>query len=132
MSGSCRGDHSFSFRKHTGLVLEPVPRSTHSLQLVHRLAIIRLGQDYPHEPDQRSVMTCLIGRPVPVGSQESLASRVTAGEHSVLVDRVLLMGRLDKKHAFTGEDVTQVVEEMRQEFALPDGSAESAGQLNAL
>jgi general secretion pathway protein A len=36
---------------------------------------------------------------------------------NILCDRLLLMGRLDEKHAFTGTEVAQVVDELQQEFA---------------
>jgi putative secretion ATPase (PEP-CTERM system associated) len=39
---------------------------------------------------------------------------------NILCDRLLLMGRLDEKHAFTGKEVAEVVDELRQEFAPAD------------
>ena len=36
---------------------------------------------------------------------------------NVLCDRLLLMGHLDEKHAFTDKEVTEVIEELQQEFA---------------
>src|SRR3954471_93631 len=39
---------------------------------------------------------------------------------NVLCDRLLLMGRLDEKHAFTEKEVGQVVHELQQEFAPAD------------
>ena len=39
---------------------------------------------------------------------------------NILCDRLLLMGRLDEKHAFTGKEVTEVVNELQQEFAPAD------------
>ena len=48
---------------------------------------------------------------------------------NVLFDRLLLMGRLEKKHAFTGEDVAEVIAELRQEFA--PGNVVAAGETNA-
>ena len=39
---------------------------------------------------------------------------------NVLCDRLFLMGHLDEKHAFTGKDVTEVISELRQEFAPMD------------
>lgn len=39
---------------------------------------------------------------------------------NILCDRLLLMGRLDEKHAFTGKDVAEMAEELRQEFAPAD------------
>jgi putative secretion ATPase (PEP-CTERM system associated) len=36
---------------------------------------------------------------------------------NLLCDRLLLMGRLDQKHAFTGKEVAQVIDELQQEFA---------------
>jgi general secretion pathway protein A len=39
---------------------------------------------------------------------------------NVLCDRLLLMGRLDEKHAFTENEVAQVVHELQQEFAPAD------------
>ena len=38
---------------------------------------------------------------------------------NVLCDRLLLLGRLDRKHAFTGSEVASVVDELQQEFAPP-------------
>ena len=37
-----------------------------------------------------------------------------------LCDRLMLMGRLDEKHAFTGHDVAVVVDDMNQDFAPLD------------
>jgi putative secretion ATPase (PEP-CTERM system associated) len=37
-----------------------------------------------------------------------------------LCDRLMLMGRLDEKHAFTGSDVAAVVDDMNQDFAPLD------------
>jgi putative secretion ATPase (PEP-CTERM system associated) len=39
---------------------------------------------------------------------------------NILCDRLLLMGRLDEKHAFTGKEVAEVIDELRQEFAPAD------------
>ena len=39
---------------------------------------------------------------------------------NILCDRLLLMGHLDKKHAFTARDVAEMVDELNQEFALAD------------
>ena len=39
---------------------------------------------------------------------------------NVLCDRLLLMGRLDEKHAFTGKEVAEVMHELQQEFASVD------------
>lgn len=36
---------------------------------------------------------------------------------NILCDRLLLMGRLDEKHAFTGKEVAEVIDELQQEFA---------------
>ena len=36
---------------------------------------------------------------------------------NLLCDRLLLMGRLDEKHAFTGKEVAEVISELQQEFA---------------
>lgn len=36
---------------------------------------------------------------------------------NVLCDRLLLMGRLDEKHAFTGKEVAEVIDDLQQEFA---------------
>lgn len=36
---------------------------------------------------------------------------------NMLCDRLLLLGRLDEKHTFTGKEVAQVIDELRQEFA---------------
>ena len=36
---------------------------------------------------------------------------------NILCDRLLLMGHLDKKHAFTGKEVAEVIDELQQEFA---------------
>ena len=35
----------------------------------------------------------------------------------MLCDRLLLMGRLDEKHAFTGSEVDEAINELKQEFA---------------
>ena len=39
---------------------------------------------------------------------------------NILCDRLMLMGRLDDKHAFTGADVADMVRELQQEFAPVD------------
>jgi general secretion pathway protein A len=39
---------------------------------------------------------------------------------NMLCDRLLLMGRLEEKHAFVGQDVTEVFSELRKEFAFAD------------
>jgi general secretion pathway protein A len=39
---------------------------------------------------------------------------------NILCDRLLLMGRLDEKHAFTGKEVAEVTSELLQEFAPVD------------
>jgi putative secretion ATPase (PEP-CTERM system associated) len=39
---------------------------------------------------------------------------------NVLCDRLLLMGRLDEKHAITGKEVAEVIDELNQEFAPAD------------
>ncbi len=39
---------------------------------------------------------------------------------NILCDRLLLMGRLDEKHAFTGKEVAEVMKELQQEFAPAD------------
>jgi putative secretion ATPase (PEP-CTERM system associated) len=36
---------------------------------------------------------------------------------NILCDRLLLMGRLDGKHRFTGKEVAEVIKELQQEFA---------------
>ena len=38
---------------------------------------------------------------------------------NVLCDRLMLMGRLDEKHAFTGREVAVVIADLQQEFAPP-------------
>ena len=39
---------------------------------------------------------------------------------NILCDRVLLMGKLDEKHAITGKEVAEVIGELQQEFAPAD------------
>ena len=51
---------------------------------------------------------------------------------NLLCDRVLLMGRLDKKHAFTGADVAEVNDELQEELALAPVHAEEPGETNAI
>lgn len=48
---------------------------------------------------------------------------------NILCDRLLLMGRLDQKHAFTGTEVAEVINELQQEFAPADlrGNREGGG-----
>jgi type II secretory pathway predicted ATPase ExeA len=43
---------------------------------------------------------------------------------NTLCDRLLLLGCLDQKHAFTGGDVAAVIEELQQEPAAASGQAE--------
>ncbi|HEX9720907.1 MAG TPA: XrtA/PEP-CTERM system-associated ATPase [Ramlibacter sp.] len=38
---------------------------------------------------------------------------------NIMCDRLLLLGRLDELHAFTGSEVAKVIEELPQEFAPP-------------
>lgn len=38
---------------------------------------------------------------------------------NILCDRLLLMGRLDEKHAFTEKEVAEVIDDLQQEFASP-------------
>ena len=44
---------------------------------------------------------------------------------NTLCDRLLLMGRLDEKHAFTGEDVAEVIADLQQEFPTSTQQASS-------
>ena len=46
---------------------------------------------------------------------------------NVLCDRLLLMGRLDEKHAFTGTEVAEVITELQQEFAPADPAVNLKG-----
>ena len=46
---------------------------------------------------------------------------------NVLCDRLMLMGRLDEKHAFTGKDVATVIGELQEEFAPAGQQANEAG-----
>ncbi len=46
---------------------------------------------------------------------------------NMLRDRLLLMGRLDEKHAFTGKEVAEVISELKQEFAFADLRPNSQG-----
>lgn len=47
---------------------------------------------------------------------------------NILCDRLLLMGRLDEKHAFTGKEVAEVISEMNREFASTDPQATRVGE----
>ena len=51
---------------------------------------------------------------------------------NLLCDRILLMGRLDKKHAFTDEDVTEVNDELQEDLAPATLKTEESGQANAI
>ena len=51
---------------------------------------------------------------------------------NLLCDRLLLMGRLDKKNAFTGADVTEVNAELQEELAPPGLDAEELEQTHAI
>jgi putative secretion ATPase (PEP-CTERM system associated) len=58
----------------------------------------------------------------PSFSQDAYAAiqRYTGGiprKINVLCDRLLLMGHLDEKHALTGKEVAEVIDELQQEFA---------------
>lgn len=46
---------------------------------------------------------------------------------NALCDRLLLMGRLDEKHAFTGKEVAEVIADLKQEFAPPALQFDSGG-----
>src|SRR5450830_845083 len=45
---------------------------------------------------------------------------------NLLCDRILLMGYLEELHAFTAEDVAEVIADIDEEFQLPPGAAEAA------
>ena len=47
---------------------------------------------------------------------------------NILCDRLLLMGRLDEKHAFTAKEVAEVISEMNQEFASTALQAARVGE----
>jgi putative secretion ATPase (PEP-CTERM system associated) len=47
---------------------------------------------------------------------------------NILCDRMLLMGRLDKKHVFTAKEVTQVISERNQEFGSADLQVTRVGE----
>jgi len=47
---------------------------------------------------------------------------------NVLCDRLLLMGRLDEKHAFTGKEVAEVINDLRQEFAPANMQVNQKGE----
>ena len=51
---------------------------------------------------------------------------------NLLCDRILLMGRLDKKHEFTVKDVTEVNDELQEELAPANLFTEESGQTNAV
>src|SRR3989304_2664966 len=46
---------------------------------------------------------------------------------NILCDRMMLMGRLDEKHVFSGEDVATVISELQEEFAPAGQQASEAG-----
>jgi putative secretion ATPase (PEP-CTERM system associated) len=46
---------------------------------------------------------------------------------NILCDRLLLMGRLDKIHAFTGKEAAAVISELQQEFAPADPRVSQEG-----
>ena len=45
---------------------------------------------------------------------------------NMLCDRLMLMGKLEQKHAFTGQDVEVVISELRGEFAFADARSSVA------
>ena len=45
---------------------------------------------------------------------------------NTLCDRILLMGYLEELHAFSGDDVAEVIADIDDEFQLPPGAAEAA------
>ncbi|MDB5960862.1 MAG: ATPase [Massilia sp.] len=45
---------------------------------------------------------------------------------NTLCDRILLMGYLEELHAFSGDDVKEVIADIDEEFQLPPGAAEAA------
>ncbi len=51
---------------------------------------------------------------------------------NALCDRLLLMGRLDEKHAFTGKDVAEVIDDLQKEFAPSTLQGDEAGEANAI
>jgi putative secretion ATPase (PEP-CTERM system associated) len=51
---------------------------------------------------------------------------------NALCDRLLLMGRLDEKHAFTGKDVAEVIDDLQKEFAPSALQGGEAGDANAI
>ena len=46
---------------------------------------------------------------------------------NILCDRLMLMGRLEERHSFTGKEVTEVVDELQQEFSPTDRRVNSEG-----
>ena len=51
---------------------------------------------------------------------------------NLLCDRILLGGRLDKKHAFTAADVTEVNDELQEELSPLPRYSEEPGETNAI
>lgn len=47
---------------------------------------------------------------------------------NIVCDRLLLMGHLDKRHAFTSKEVSEVVDELHQEFAPSDLQVTQEGE----
>jgi general secretion pathway protein A len=86
--------------------LGPLDRAETAAYIVHRLLTVGWRDDPSFSPDAFAAIYEHTG---------GIPRKI-----NILCDRLLLMGRLDEKHAFTGKEVAEVIEELNQEFAPAD------------
>lgn len=98
--------------------LGPIDGAETEAYIVHRMQTVGWGGD-------------------PSFSEDTFAAihRYTGGiprKINALCNRLLLMGRLDEKHAFTGKDVAEVIDDLQKEFAPLALQGDEAGEANAI
>jgi general secretion pathway protein A len=85
--------------------LGPIDGTETEAYIVHRLKTVGWSGDPSFSPDTFDAIHQYTG---------GIPRKI-----NVLCDRLLLMGRLDEKHVFTGKEVAEVIADLQQEFAPP-------------
>jgi putative secretion ATPase (PEP-CTERM system associated) len=85
--------------------LGPIDGTETEAYIVHRLKTVGWSGDPSFSPDTFDAIHQYTG---------GIPRKI-----NVLCDRLLLMGRLDEKHIFTGKEVAEVIADLQQEFAPP-------------
>jgi putative secretion ATPase (PEP-CTERM system associated) len=85
--------------------LGPLDQAETAAYILHRLQVAGWQGDPSFSPDALALIHQYTG---------GIPRRI-----NITCDRLMLMGRLDQKHALTGADAMVVIEEMQQEF-MPD------------